>query len=108
MRAAWDTPRWGPLLTLAPLPARGVIAGTAVPLSTTCAAYAWWPQPAGPTNGGPFCLGDSCWNIIVQEGRGMSPSLLCASSIHFLALGKKQIKNPSVRVWMCVHGMPCF
>lgn len=42
----------------------------------------------------PLGVGDSLWNIIVQEeGPDMSHSLLCASSIHFLSLGKKKMKN---------------
>lgn len=62
----WASCTWGPC-------------GSRRPLSAAGAARVWWLQPAGhagPTNGGPFCFGDSRWNIVVREGRRMSRSLL--------------------------------
>lgn len=103
--AATGHPLPGVLFTLASPPPRGVIAGTASLVGVTCGARMWPLEPAvraGPTNGGPSCLGDSFWNIIVQEGHKLSCSRLCPSTIHFLALGKK-IKNLSLRVWMCAR-----
>lgn len=102
-----EHPSLGAPFTLALPPPRGAIAGTAFPVSVTCGARVWPLEPivqAGPTNGGPLCLGDSFWNIIVQEGHKLSRSLLCASGIHFLALGKKKIKNLCVCVDVCTGG----
>lgn len=54
----------------------------------------WHPRKAARS-----VLGTCVWNVTVkEEGHKMSHSLLCASNIHSLALGKKKIKNHSVRV----------
>lgn len=109
--AGWDTPSLGaaahPRLLSAPcghcrssLPserARGATGG--LPCCARCLGRDLSQSKQHPQKAALSVLGACFWNVTVkEEGHKMSHSLLCASNIHSLALGKKKIKNHSMGV----------
>lgn len=95
----------GPAQPLWPRPASSVwghlpVCVTRASVGSALLCGALWGRLGLPGEAGrPFCLGASFWKVAVkEEGHKMSRSLSCSSSVHFLALGKKKIKNRSVRV----------
>lgn len=57
--------------------------------------------PPDPQIAALSVLGDSLWNIIVQEGHEMSHRLSRASSVRFWALGERERGSRSVCVDVC-------